>query len=433
MSAAAGKGLVTAAKPAAVARPITAPEVMRPAPSGRDWTVRAGGASMNHDRAIMNVPEGESAEDRNVRIHELMHARVTPPDLLQVGLSEGASIMALQACEDGRLGATALGLGLASYTETAPIPVKDARRMVTALLGLQADADPSKVPDWHGAACLAVAAHGTALYKPVSKIVRTIPDPVLRKAVETCIAQAIAVLSAHDPLTTIRAAKILDQLLPPPEEGDEDAAPNDHAMTGDPDMDRSNPGEPQGCECNPDSVYPIRPALVMRATNKRVRTRRKSPDAGALTRPAETMDPLGGGRPFTRRQRAAGGVVVIDTSGSMHPTHDQVRDLLIAAPGALVVTYNSESTGDRVNVHVVGEKGRLCAPEALNIGGGNRNDASVLAWADRNGTPGPRVWVSDGQAGNREGRLSPGAFVYTDRQARRMGYVKVPSLAAALA
>ena len=104
-------------------------------------------------------------------------------------------------------------------------------------------------------------------------------------------------------------------------------------------------------------------------------------------------------RMFAHRVRSGGGVVVIDQSGSMDLTPDDVVELLRVAPEALVIGY-SHRPGDMsgvANAWLLARRGRVAAaPPAGNVGNGV--DGPVLRWALLQSRQGePLVWITDGQ------------------------------------
>jgi hypothetical protein len=100
------------------------------------------------------------------------------------------------------------------------------------------------------------------------------------------------------------------------------------------------------------------------------------------------------GKIFLDPRKQRGGSVVVDISGSMGLTPDQVYEFVLKCPGATIAQYSgSGTTGELV---VVAHKGRI-APRHL-IGkshGGNIVDGPALEWLSHQ--PRPRVWVSDTQ------------------------------------
>ena len=101
-------------------------------------------------------------------------------------------------------------------------------------------------------------------------------------------------------------------------------------------------------------------------------------------------------RIFDRTVRGAGGVVLVDTSGSMSLSHDEVRAIVENSPSALVAQY---SGGSRVkpNLYVIANKGRM-VDKMPRPNGGNCMDLPALKWAvaQRQTRNAPVIWVSDG-------------------------------------
>jgi hypothetical protein len=104
-------------------------------------------------------------------------------------------------------------------------------------------------------------------------------------------------------------------------------------------------------------------------------------------------------RAFGVRRVRHGGVVVIDQSGSMDVTPDDLKALLREAPAALVIGY-SHRPGDRgttPNAWVLCDQ-RMVARVSPSGNVGNGVDGPVLTWAaSRRRSGEPFVWVTDGQ------------------------------------
>ena len=101
-------------------------------------------------------------------------------------------------------------------------------------------------------------------------------------------------------------------------------------------------------------------------------------------------------RIFDRTVKGAGGVVLIDTSGSMSLSHDEVMEMVLNAPSALVAQY-SGGRSNRPNLYVVANKGK-CVNTLPDPNGGNGMDAPALRWAigKRQRMTSPVIWVTDG-------------------------------------
>ena len=136
------------------------------------------------------------------------------------------------------------------------------------------------------------------------------------------------------------------------------------------------------------------PALTERIINNLYSTKRRNKltDAGAVIRRPDRM--LSDGMVFNQRRTARDivGAVLIDNSGSMHFTAEQVEELMLAAPGVVVAHYSGAYTG---TLTIAARDGKRVDTSDLEARyGGNCVDGPALDWL---GTQlGPRVWVSDG-------------------------------------
>lgn len=102
-------------------------------------------------------------------------------------------------------------------------------------------------------------------------------------------------------------------------------------------------------------------------------------------------------RVFDRTSRKRGGIVLVDGSGSMSLSSDDLREIVQAAPGCRVAVYSFQS--GRPNIWVVADKGNYALPEDFpNIGNDNCVDLPALMWAVRQRVDrrDPVLWVSDG-------------------------------------
>lgn len=107
-------------------------------------------------------------------------------------------------------------------------------------------------------------------------------------------------------------------------------------------------------------------------------------------------------RIFDRTVKGTGGVVIIDGSGSMSFTREQLTTIIENAPGATVAVYTDK--GDNAtNMWVVAHKGRM-VNELPEVGCGNGVDFPAIEWGHkmREKATTPMIWVTDGGVcGNR--------------------------------
>lgn len=103
-------------------------------------------------------------------------------------------------------------------------------------------------------------------------------------------------------------------------------------------------------------------------------------------------------RIFDKDVKAVGGVVLIDCSGSMSLSREQLRDLMQASPGCTIIAYsNGVGTLNESNTFILGEKGKICS-ELPQFYHGNGNDLPAVQYANkfRKSYKTPMVWVTDG-------------------------------------
>jgi hypothetical protein len=100
-------------------------------------------------------------------------------------------------------------------------------------------------------------------------------------------------------------------------------------------------------------------------------------------------------RIFDKYVKANGGVVVIDVSGSMSLSKEEVRAMMEAAPGCTIIAYATSWHG--TNTHILADKGRVCA-ELPEFRSGNGCDLPVMQYAlsRRTNRKSPVIWVTDG-------------------------------------
>lgn len=135
----------------------------------------------------------------------------------------------------------------------------------------------------------------------------------------------------------------------------------------------------------------IRPPRPLRLPKtKSSRSKYSATDAGASPRYIHRL--LTDGQVFARKKRVPGGSVLIDDSGSMSWTNQEVQHIVESAPAVDIGAYSgSGGTGELV---IISEDGTWADAE-LNRpnGGGNVVDMPALEWLATKKEP--RIWVSD--------------------------------------
>lgn len=116
-------------------------------------------------------------------------------------------------------------------------------------------------------------------------------------------------------------------------------------------------------------------------------------------------------RVFSRKTRALGGVVVVDASGSMSLSDDELRLILRSCSGATVIMYSSDHDDHddyckrNANCWVIARQGRQVS-QIPDVPGGNGVDLPALKYGVslKRSSISPVVWVSDGQVTGKSGR-----------------------------
>lgn len=100
-------------------------------------------------------------------------------------------------------------------------------------------------------------------------------------------------------------------------------------------------------------------------------------------------------RVFDRTVRGTGGVVIIDGSGSMSFTREQLTRIIENAPGATVAIYTDKGVGP--NLWVVARKGRM-VDSLPDVGMNNGVDFPAIEWGtkQKQTSSSPMIWVTDG-------------------------------------
>ncbi len=365
----------------------------------RAWTVREGSTSRGeascnlHDR-ILEVPLGGGEQARVVRAHELMHARVSPRVGHLMKALDQVAPRALECAEELRVNVLVgrLGFDLAQLSDGSE--KLGARRLAES-------------GQWAEALCFYMAVLGTGAERSFLSGIRAgdatwlPPLRAVRKRAVDIFSCETRVLGATDldesglprgyALSTLVLARLLTQTACArlPRGADELRAFRRSLEVG---------GRRPPTGVFAPLVLDDAMARVRRAPRGAERQWRPATSGTVLRYPGRLVND-DQRRAFGVRRVRHGGVVVIDQSGSMDVSSDDLRALLYQAPAALVIGY-SHRPGDRgttPNAWVLCDR-RVLARPSLSGNVGNGVDGPVLSWAAAHRRANePFVWVTDGQ------------------------------------
>lgn len=358
-------------------------------------SVLRGGAQCNLTDRSLRVPDGEDEVARVVRAHELMHIRVSPYLSEHAPLEAEIPERALECAEEFRVNLLLARLGFDTSLLCDGTERLGGRRLA------QSD-------QWAEVVCFFLAVLGTGAEAPYVRGVRS-GQPTWPAALKAIKKRALAIIAGLD-VEHIGDTSLNDEGVP---RGFDDVSLPIAQLLGRT-MGAAPPTDPDalrvfrrslepGARRAPSGVFaPLvldeSMVYVARASRGLHRRVRPSTSGTVMRYPSRLLtDPLQ--RAFARKSAAAGGVIVIDQSGSMDVTVDELESLLRSAPHALIVGYSHRpgDSGQTPNAWILAQAGRVAhQARAGNIGNGV--DGPVLHWALRRKRPSePIVWVTDGQ------------------------------------
>ena len=384
---------------------------------------------------IMKVPVMDTDQARVIRAHEMMHAKVSPlGDSFEKWIARGlASEKAMTAVEELRVNFLIQQAGfdaknhLADGGETA-----DGERI-------------ANTEDWHSAVHMAIITAGTASNKlflngmrrhnrkwgealaDISK--RAVKEMMKAYKTNTLASTSICSSSGLYPFGfshTERIAEWVDRLASiAPEELIEDDAEDESDADGESEETEGKEGEStkavhsnkgrgrpkKGTGKRLSGITPeessrripswaelsIGSVAMPLATKGNIGKKRVASNIGRSPRRMHRLITDPQMRVFDKVTRGSGGVVVIDASGSMNFSHEQIRKIVENAPGATVISYSEMGGKGTPNAYILANKGRM-VKDLPQQGSGNGVDFPALEWAvkNRQRSNSPIIWVTDG-------------------------------------
>lgn len=357
-----------------------------------------GSAHTNFERRSMAIPVGNDARSKAVRGHELLHARLSPFTLHPVVLETwGVSQHAVMVAEELRVNTVLKSSKVFDYRQ-----LKDGSE-VNHARSIAGGSDDFL----YDAVCHLVATMNTGsesgVYKalterwPIMSGIRQAIKATIRenkKKIGYTFPQRVSVSDAESYLYptgfcdfTIPVALIIDTFKKL--EGEEGKRYTERINA------RHTTKPVSGESARLIIGYP---QLTENGRNFLSRTRRASA-SGRLPKRLHRMLTDPERRIFDRIARHAGGTVVIDCSGSMGLSTEQVREIVHAAAGCTVIAYSLMPGIGKANAWILAKDGSYVSYGNMpTMGSANGVDEPVLEWAIRNRKKpsDPIVWVCDG-------------------------------------
>lgn len=370
---------------------------------------------------VMAVPEGDSLQEQAVRLHELAHAQFSPADFPPAIASHlGIRMSSIRSAEEMRINWL---LRRSKKTRDVIVNLSDGTEASLADSVVQRE-------QWSEAVQLLAVTHGTNAFRHVkrrlklNKAWRENVEFVKKKLDDYAKNQHLDRQGYTDPVeieyqrgvhgrakviipqgfmnATMPLANLIEDLCHfrpkgmSQTEGGTDESSNEEVETE----------LPESLSDGWETLMIGYAPLTEPASSFMGRKRRPSAIGKTIRHPERLLtDPER--RVFTQDLRGASGIVVVDSSGSMSLTHDQLAAILKACPGCTVLAYSHVATS-HPNAYVLARKGRRVTQaelENIRLSSGNGVDLPALRWAIRN-RKNPRefvLWITDGMVtGKRE-------------------------------
>ena len=368
------------------------------------------------------VPDGESEQAQAVRLHELVHARISPSSVPAALMTQlGVSPSSVRIAEEVRVN------WVAGQAHLRNERVADIRAMSDGSeRGLADEAVKNK--DWRSGLSLLLSTYNTTAYKTVKRRLRLNPEwKEATDVIERHMRDKIWGGEKHHRLTLGNRTNTFpmgyrwhdtktkgthDVFLP---QGFTDhtlplAMTIDQWLSAPPtNPKKRKKGFGENSERRHPDVVPMSSdweelrfgmtSLTESASSFIGRRKRPSMTGKFPVRPDRLLtDPER--RIFRETVRGEGGTVVFDCSGSMGVTMDDVKAILKHFAGATIMAYTHRGD-DRSNAWVLARNGRMIGEGEfadIDLGHGNGVDSPALRWAVRQRKK-PKdfiVWVSDG-------------------------------------
>jgi hypothetical protein len=427
---------------------------------GERWSIDTSSqAQVNLESRQMFVPLSDSAADHYVRLHEMAHVKWTPnksphKEAHKIGVSHGL----LQSCEDYRMhyllaeqakmGRELVGHLTENELEAFLVRLVDQPNVLPAMMEMAlstartGDIDRlkkviRKLSD--------IDVYGAKVEPPISPL-NDEQKKALRYSAEETQKIMEDVRSVITPTRgprnypkwkdMLRVAKFVHDriaMVPPrpPDDGLVDEEKTKELVNDVRKIRELLHKKPRDVEFGTADVRSV--ALTHTIKQAQMGRRERAHDVGSVPRfmHRHSID----GRIFGRRRKAPGGTVLVDASGSMSLSMEDIEKIITAAPCATVAMYSGrKDTGSITVIARGGHRADIKAIERVRaqVGSGNIIDGPALEWLGKQAEP--RLWVCDGYVTGCNDKntacLSTSAFAAA-RRIKAKRFVDLPSAVAA--
>jgi len=379
----------------------------------------------------MVVPVSQEETDRVIRAHEMVHAKISPADDFILWINRGvASETALRVVEEVRVNYLVKKAGF------------DPMKHLSDGSELRSGQEMTSRGDWANAVYSAVAYTCSAGLKEFLTGVRrenrawgeSLREIAKKVEKEMMRADKRGTLGStnRDPRTglaplgfshTERIAELVDRFANPPKDENEDEqgeneqnspqdkneegkskestksknGKTDKAPLNKDEIKKKNPVAQQGAGVPQWAELKVRKLALTRHAPGGLGRKRRAHDMGRNPRRIQNAlsDPYK--RIFDATKKGNGGVVLIDGSGSMSLTTEDIVKIVDSAHGATVAVYSADSANINDNLLILAEKGKM-VQSLPPRNGGNGVDGPALKWAiqQRQHAKAPVVFITDG-------------------------------------
>lgn len=397
---------------------------------GEAWSVEEGIPRVDLEGKRLYVPLGADPQERVSRIHELAHIKWTPKmSLSDAARDSNVTPEAMNAAEDGRVNILAMKAGcdltagavdkdMMVLTLNRLVQARNVGRLAEIAAACTGTGDAATVGAWLS------SEEARVLHPRIPQLIARLMDtiPGIYQAYEYRFAgtRHVATLVHQAALHAEQAQKIADTRKALDGDDGDGTDGADDAGDGEPGSEDENDSADEILKTAERAVFDndkfksnavwgemtVLPTALRFGHAGALRALRpRCEESGALMTRPERM--FIDGRIFGVRRRAPGGSILIDVSGSMTFTVEQLDRILDRLPGATVGVYSNH------NFALVCRRGRRVSKEDVaryNFSGYNTCDGPALTWLGTQRAP--RYWISDGHINGEHGNV--GANLYTE-------------------